>query len=138
MARMQVKTVTHIDVANDGMSLTVDLELVSGVTHHLTFPFAQYDWVIQSLMSAGRAAYQQQVATGHMSPVIPIGAAMKAEGMRILPDPAKQQATVQFTGRANPVEPIAIASIEVGATLLPDLAQGLINAHAQLRQGGQS
>jgi hypothetical protein len=125
MATLEVKLFPHVNVSADGMSITIDCELMDGTVHQLVLPYQQIDWINQALLSAAQGAYLRQVQNGTLSPVNPLNAPMLATGLRVLPDTANKTALIQMTGRSQPNEPLGSGSVLVGEDLLRGLSTRL-------------
>ncbi len=134
MATFNVKTFSHGKVSDDGMTITVDVELADGAIHHLIIPFQQLDWVTQALLNLGQGAYLRQVERGTLSAANPIDAAMIATGVRVLPNAKEMNALIQMTGRSQPNEPLGMGSVLLDVELLRGLSARLAEVVQQLRQ----
>jgi hypothetical protein len=134
MATLNVGSFSHGHVSDDGMTITVDLELTDGATHQLVIPFQQLDWVTQALLNLGQGAYLRQVERGVLSAANPIDAAMVATAVRVLPNTSDKNALIQMIGRTQPNEPLGMGSVVLGGELLRDLLARLTEVAEQLRQ----
>lgn len=123
---MTIKSFPRGSVSQDGLTVSVEAELQDGSLRTLVFPYDQLDFLVQALMSFATAAFNQQVGTGRVSAVNPVGAAMVAEGFRVLPNNPQQHALVQITGRSDPNGPLGLGSFAVDARLAQGLGKRLL------------
>src|SRR5258707_6497245 len=75
MARMQVSEIPKGTSSPDGTKITVEIKLVSGVTHTLVVAYRQLETLTNALLQLAQQAYDRQVAAGILPQLVEIGRA---------------------------------------------------------------
>ena len=78
-------------------------------------------------MNLASGAFDRQVATGRLSRINPVDAAMMAESFRVLPAASQDRhAIVQLYGRKDPIAPLGLGSFTIDEKLARALSARLL------------
>jgi len=134
MTEFNVQEFPNGNVADDGMSVSINMRLENGEIHTLIMPFKQLDWLNNALLTLSNGAYTRQIETGRLEAANPIDPAMLVEGFRVLPNSKKLHALVHMTGRQDANGPIGMGSFVLAQEHIRSLGERLLEVAGQLNQ----
>lgn len=135
MATWKVAKVPDGKVSDDGMNVTLRVQLADGQEHHLEIAYDQLEFAAQALLQLSHGAFQEQVRRGRLPFVANwIANPMQVESYRLMRDNEKQHLLIQMHGRKIPSAPLGIGSFVLDEPLARNLSQDLTESVELLRQ----
>lgn len=137
MARMQVGAIPQAASSADGTKVTIEISLVSGVTHTLVFAYRELETLTMALLQIAQQAFDRQVAAGILPQLVAPNEPVHTTSYRVMREEAQvPTAIVQIMFRAAPNAPQSTGAFRLDANQAEEMGRALLQMAAQLRQQG--
>jgi len=137
MARMQVSEIPKGTSSPDGTKITVEIKLVSGVTHTLVVAYRELETLTNALLQLAQQAYDRQVAAGILPQLVAPNAPVNTTSFRVMREESQiPAAIVQILYRAAANAPLGTGAFRVDGNQTEELGRALLQMTEQLRQQG--
>jgi hypothetical protein len=131
---MQVSAIPQGAASPDGTKVTVDIKLVSGVTHTLVLAYKELETLTTALLQLANQGYERQVAAGILPQLVAPNDPINVASYRVMREDSQvPSAIVQVLARAAPNAPRSTGAIRLDADQTEQLGRALLTMAEQLR-----